>query len=79
MSKVKILYTQSGDWSGIYVNDKIEFQGHDINPLSLLRLSEEHNFGYRDVAVIEINDLDEESMEVMGRFPDDIKDMAGEY
>jgi hypothetical protein len=77
--RVKILNTQSGDWVGIFVDGKIIFQGHDINVISVLRWSEEYDFGYRDVEFKEINDKDEEYMYKAGRFPDSIKDLNGEY
>jgi hypothetical protein len=35
---IKLVYSESGDWVGVYANGKLLHEGHDISPSMLLEV-----------------------------------------
>ena len=58
--KIIIISTQSGDWEAIYIDGELVEEGHQIDRIRLLELSEEFAFNAEDIQNAELDDEDED-------------------
>jgi len=58
--KIIIINTQSGDWEAIYIDGELVEEGHQIDRIRLLELSEEFAFNAEDIQNAELDDEDED-------------------
>ena len=64
--KVIILTTQEGDWSSLFIENNVVFEGHRISSIELLRIADDYKFKAIDVQFGELNDEDEQIVATKG-------------
>jgi hypothetical protein len=77
--KVTILNTQSGDWEGLFIEDDLITEGHEISRDEFLELDKKHHFWGNEIVHKTINDIDEETLSRRGAFFPKLSDLNGEY
>jgi len=76
MSKAyKVIYVYTEDWEGIYVDDELQYQGHDTPISAMLNIMDA--FKVFD-GEHEVYWIDEEDMEELVKLPDSFKDIPKE-
>lgn len=73
MNEVIIVQCENGEWSGLYVNDILKYEGHNISSDNFIELIREYKT-FKNVTLFEIS---EEHMELLGdSFPVNFNDVS---
>ena len=75
---------QCEDWEGLYINDKLVKEGHTLNEGTnrikyFVKLAEVHNFDLNTLQIGYLNPENEEWINDIGSFPEDIRDFNSGY
>lgn len=73
MNLIEITVVYSEDWSGLYINGQLEYEGHSIFWLDLALALKRHGMNIK--IVDPIADVDQTWLEDRGNLPQDIKDI----
>lgn len=79
---VKVI--KADDWEGLYINGKLIDEGHTLNEgdervLYFADLAKRCNFDLSHIKFYWIDDEDEQHLENLGNFPEDIDKLIGDY
>ena len=78
--KVIIVSTQFGDWEGLYIDDKLIDDGHELGEGDgkhyMLKASEKYGFKLKNVKTCELNDEDEDTIADSGSFPKNYEELG---
>lgn len=74
-----IISSQSGNWEGLFVDGNLKKQGHLIDRMDLLKMSEQFGFKSSDIEFHDTDDIDEEDLMYCGIFPNKIDMLKGNY
>lgn len=61
---MKADYVVAGDWEGIYIDDKLQLEGHSIQTAEAMKLTIEN-----EVTDLTVYEIDQEYMEELGSLP----------
>jgi hypothetical protein len=58
----KVFVAEVDDWIGIYVDEELVFEGHELDNFHMLRLAKEHDFDIDDILTKFYDSEDEEEI-----------------
>ena len=81
--KAILLTTQCGDFEGVFLGKQLIEEGHTIGEGDSIRwwldFGQKYDIGASDLAIRELNDIDNEMLMNDGGFPRDIDALDGVY
>lgn len=77
------LYTQDGEWEGLYIDGALIDEAHTLGEgkQAIYWLDVAHKYGVKstDLKFRELNDKDNDNVMALGGLPHDTSDLVGEY
>lgn len=80
----KAILLKSDDWEGLYVNDLLIDEGHELNEgeeraIYFAQLAKQYNFNLLEMKIKYLSNEDTERTNDIGSFPDNITDFKHNY
>lgn len=75
-ASITIVNSEDGDWSGLYVNKLLEYEGHNIATADWIDVIQKHR---KFSGVVEIFEVSDEFINDRGNLPLSMSDIEGKY